>query len=243
MTKLIYILSIYFFLFNQDVYTQQKQTTSDKSIKIGLLISNSKSTEAIQAAEMAIDNANKKVINNGFYFQLVVKSMEGSWGTGSKQAVDLIYKDNVWAILGSHDSKNAHLVEQVIAKMHTVFLSAWASDPTLSYANVPWFFSCVPNDNQQKVEMPTSENQFVKDYQKKYHQAPKAVASYAFDGMNILIEAIKNSNFNREKLQKKMTKTHYKGVTGLIEFDKNGSRLGRIDSIETKNEKPLKVEK
>ncbi len=44
--------------------------------------------------------------------------------------------------------------------------------------------------------------------------------------MNILIEAIKNSNFNREKLQKKMTKTHYKGVTGLIEFDKKWQSFG-----------------
>ena len=46
--------------------------------------------------------------------------------------------------MGSHDGRNAHLVEQVATKSQVVFLSAWASDPTLSQAFVPWFFSCVP---------------------------------------------------------------------------------------------------
>ena len=75
--------------------------------------------------------------------------MEGPWGTGSKEAVSLIFDDEVTAIMGSHDGRNAHLVEQVTTKTRIVFLSAWASDPTLSQAFVPWYFSCVPNDMQQ----------------------------------------------------------------------------------------------
>ena len=73
----------------------------------------------------------------------------GQWGTGSKQAVDLIFAENVCAIIGSSNGRNAHLVEQVAAKTRKVFLSAWAGDPTLAQAFVPWYFSCVPNDNQQ----------------------------------------------------------------------------------------------
>ena len=82
-------------------------------------------------------------------FELVVKSMEGPWGTGSKQAVDMIFTDDVIAIVGSHDGRNAHLVEQATTKSHVTFLSAWAADPTLSQAFTPWFFNAVPNDNQQ----------------------------------------------------------------------------------------------
>jgi len=41
------------------------------------------------------------------------------------------------------------LAEQVIAKTQVPFLSAWASDPSLSNAYVSWFFSIVPNDEQQ----------------------------------------------------------------------------------------------
>ena len=75
--------------------------------------------------------------------------MEGPWGTGSKETVSLIFEKEVWAIMGSHDGRNAHLAEQVTAKARVVFLSSWAADPTLSQAFVPWYFSCLPNNNQQ----------------------------------------------------------------------------------------------
>ena len=79
--------------------------------------------------------------------------MEGPWGTGSKQAVDLIFEDEVWALLGSHDGRNAHLVEQASAKSIVTFVSVWSSDPTLSQAFIPWFFNCVPSDDQQAVAL------------------------------------------------------------------------------------------
>ena len=66
---------------------------------------------------MAIRKANAKAGSDHRSFQLVTRSMEGPWGTGSKEAVDLIFKEKVWAILGSHDGRNAHLVEQVCAKV------------------------------------------------------------------------------------------------------------------------------
>jgi len=118
-------------------------------IRIGLLIQTSASVEAINGASFAIDEANKKGGFKGRRFELVVKSMEGPWGTGSKQAVDMIFKDKVIAIVGSHDGRNAHLVEQATTKSHVAFISAWAGDPTLSQAFTPWFFNVVPNDNQQ----------------------------------------------------------------------------------------------
>ena len=103
----------------------------------------------MQGAELAIREANEKGGLNGFRFQLIVRSMEGPWGTGSKEAVNLIFEEKVWALLGAHDGRNAHIVEQAATKSIVVFVSAWASDPTLSQAFVPWFFNCVPNDNQQ----------------------------------------------------------------------------------------------
>jgi branched-chain amino acid transport system substrate-binding protein len=119
------------------------------TIKIGLLIQNRESDAAIKGAELAIKKANKKDGFNGRKFGLVVRSMEGPWGTGSKQAVDLIFEENVWALLGYHDGRNAHLVEQAATKSIVPFISAWSSDPTLSQAFVPWFFNCVPTDRQQ----------------------------------------------------------------------------------------------
>jgi len=98
---------------------------------------------------LAILKANKSGGYHGKQFQLVTRSMEGAWGTGSKQTVDFIFQENVCAILGSHDGRNGHLVEQVCTKARIVFFSAWAGDPTLAQAFVPWYFSCVPNNLQQ----------------------------------------------------------------------------------------------
>ena len=119
------------------------------TISIGLLIQDNNSVAARQAAELAVLRANEKGGVNGVPVHLVVRSMEGPWGTGSKQAVSMIFDENVVAILGSHDGRNAHLVEQVSAKSRVSFFSAWTGDPTLAQAFVPWFFNCVYNDIQQ----------------------------------------------------------------------------------------------
>ena len=124
-----------------------------QTIKIGLLIQDSSYTSALNGAELAVRIANSKGGMNGRNFQLVTRSMEGPWGNGSKQAVNLIFEEKVWALMGSHDGRNAHLVEQAATKSTVVFVSAWSGDPTLSQAFVPWFFNCVPNDNQQAASL------------------------------------------------------------------------------------------
>ena len=132
-----------------DVNALQITERQDSTIKIGLLIQDNNSFAARQGAELAILKANETGGYQRKKFQLVVRSMEGPWGTGSKQAVNLIFDEKVAVIMGSHDGRNAHLVEQVSTKARLVFLSCWAGDPTLSQAFVPWFFSCVPNDLRQ----------------------------------------------------------------------------------------------
>ena len=339
-------------------------------VKIGLLLADSLSTAARNGAELAINEANKKGGLNGRPFELVVRSMEGPWGTGSKQAISLVFDEKVWAILGSHDGRNAHLAEQATAKTHVVLMSAWPGDPTLSAAFVPWYFSCAPNDNQQadilieeiynrrnlsrvalvsgrdydselamksfisRVEQKlqssplqfTCENQltcintivdsisrlkagsivlfgnpalslriiqvmrqrgmnqpifgnlalldeniipnrrfqdypdviivasqgwqnqqsmnFVKEYQSTWHHDPGMVAAFAFDGMNLLIEAIRNAGSpDREKIQDWLAKTRYKGVTGTIRFDERGNPVGNYNLISFRNGLPVEVEK
>jgi ABC-type branched-subunit amino acid transport system substrate-binding protein len=350
MNKSLFILIIISVLFTKDIYALQKNSKNVDTIKIGLLIEDTKSFEARNGAELAISMANKKQGPDELNFNLEVRSMEGSWGTGSKEVVNLVFKDKVWAILGSHDGRNAHLVEQVIAKTQIVFLSAWASDPTLSQAFVPWYFNCVPNDIQQadvliqeiygnrkiakiaivsdrdydskmalesflkrwkiigkadpiqllyknpdkdlntlidklikadvngvllfgqpaaslkfinqlrqksmdqpvfgtlallgKTKMLESEFanfkgitfvtsvnwlgpngiDFKKSFQRKYGKDPSEIAAYAFDGMNLIIEAIRSSGYDRDKVQEAMSKSDYKGVTGSIQFDKRGNR-------------------
>lgn len=356
------------FIFN-DARAFQNPEGNSKFIKIGLLVTDNKSLAAKQGAEMAIREANKKGGLNGVFFKLIVRSMEGPWGTGSKQAVNLIFEERVVAIMGSHDGRNAHLVEQATTKARIVFLSAWAGDPTLSQAFVPWYFSCVPNNNQQAKELieeiynikknskvaalsdnsydsEFALNSFVKmtemagkpnpvqfyyndsdknfddlidhlnkedvncvilfgqskasmsiinemrqrkmnqqifgalsvlgedkysepdinnyenvvlvttgdwltsegsafrqEYQRLYGKIPGAVAAYAYDGMNVIINAIKNTGSDPDLLQKSMTKTHYNGITGLIQFDEKGNRIGNAGLIQIKNGIPVPVQR
>jgi len=339
----------------------------DEPVKIGLLIPDNKSIAARYGAEMAIRKANEKGGFNDRPFQLVVRSMEGPWGTGSKEAVSLIFDEEVWAIMGSHDGRNAHLVEQVATKARIVFLSAWTSDPTLSQAFIPWYFSCVPNDLQQadalieeiynkrkfykvasvsdnsydsklaiksfvkktktagktdplqffydnssqyfddlldqisksnvnciilfgqpsallkliqqmrqrKMNQPvfgtlsvldekelsdqelkifenvvliSSEHWFKssglvfqEEFRKLYGSRPGSVAAYAYDGMNLVIEAIRRAGLDHDNIQKSMAKLHYDGVTGVIQFDDKGNRLGAAGLIEIKNGIPVAV--
>ena len=369
MNKTFVILITACVLFIQDIYSQQNTSESIKTINIGLLIKNKRSFEARNGAELAIRIANKNTGAEGIHFNLIVRSMEGPWGTGSKEVVDLVFEEKVWAILGSHDGRNAHLVEQVIAKTQIVFLSAWSSDPTLSQAFVPWYFNCVPNDLQQADKLieeiygkrkmakiatisdsgydsklalasflkklnktgkpdplqlfyknsdkdfsmlinkvnkanvngvllfgqPTTSLRFIKrlrqkkmnqpvfgtlslmgesefsegdrnnfedvifvtsvnwsgtkgidfkkEFQRSYDKDPTEVAAYAFDGMNIIIEAVRSSRNDREKVQEVMSKTHYNGVTGMVRFDKRGNRIGLPELKELRNRIPDIVKK
>lgn len=360
---------IYLTLATANVQARQHYAIQENKIKIGLLTTDNKSIEARQGAELAIIKANEQGGVKGLPIELINRSMEGPWGTGSKQAVNLIFDDNVWAIMGSHDGRNAHLVEQVTTKARVVFLSAWASDPTLSQAFVPWFFSCVPNDLQQasslideiygkrklteivlvadtgydskfalnsflkmaklagkpdplqffynnssidfaglidqinkagvkgivllgqpaaslriieQIRNIKTDKQifgslsvlgerdltdqslknyegvalispgdlflsngsvFSKEYKKMYGRFPGAAAAFSFDGTNLLIEAIRSAYPDREKVQKSLALIHYQGVTGLIQFDEKGNRIGTPGLIEIKNGVPVPIKK
>jgi ABC-type branched-subunit amino acid transport system substrate-binding protein len=109
-------------------------------------------------------------------------------------------------------------------------------------------YSGIGLENYENVILLTSVNwlgpkglNFKREFQKKYDKIPGEVAAYAYDGMNIIIKAIRNSGFNRESVQKAMTNTHYEGTTGLIQFDDKGNRLGTSGLVEIKNGIPVKL--
>jgi branched-chain amino acid transport system substrate-binding protein len=356
--------ALFFFFLSHTAEVNSALATAD-TIKIGLLIANDNSQAAVSGAELAVRQANEKGGIKGVPVKLVVRPMEGPWGTGSKQAVSLVFDENVVALIGSHDGRNAHLVEQVAAKSRVVFLSVWSGDPTLAQAFVPWFFNCVFNDFQQadalikeiynrrelinaavvsdkSYDSQSALNSFLKDlkkqgkpepllfsydstgkgindltgriissepgcvvlfvhpeaavkiikqikmkhmhlpvfgsfelldenhitetdlkdcekaafvssvnlsgragisfsddYKKTYGIIPGTVAAYAFDGLNILIEAIKKAGTEREMIQKALTEIKYEGVTGTIQFDERGNRTGIPGFVEIRNGIPV----
>ncbi len=70
---------------------------------------------------------------------------------------------------------------------------------------------------------------FRQEYQKIYGKMPGMVAAYAFDGMNLLIEAIKTSGSpDREKIQQALFNIHYEGVTGRFSLTEKGTGRGTL---------------
>ena len=62
--------------------------------------------------------------------------------------------------------------------------------------------------------------QFVEDFQGKYGEDPETYAAHAYDGMNMLIEAISKAGLNRALIRDELAAmTDYVGVTGPQEFD------------------------
>jgi ABC-type branched-subunit amino acid transport system substrate-binding protein len=123
-------------------------------VRVGLLIPTAGRDSALGAqvrlaAELAVARANERGGFEGRPIQLVVRGVEGPWGSGTAKVVELVFEEEVWAILGTLDGRTAHVAEQVVAKGQVSLVSPWAPDPTLTQINVPWFFRCLPDDRQQ----------------------------------------------------------------------------------------------
>jgi ABC-type branched-subunit amino acid transport system substrate-binding protein len=58
--------------------------------------------------------------------------------------------------------------------------------------------------------------------------------------MRVLIEAIRQSgNSDREMIQNSLKNIRFNGVTGPIQFDDKGNRLGKFEMMKTKNGHPV----
>jgi ABC-type branched-subunit amino acid transport system substrate-binding protein len=73
---------------------------------------------------------------------------------------------------------------------------------------------------------------FKTNYFKRFGQEPDVFAAHAYDGMNIIIEAIKKAGLNRVLIRDVLTdlKTFqgYEGVTGKVIFDPSWNNVRPI---------------
>ncbi len=99
------------------------------------------------AATLVIEEANREGGYNGRPFRLLASWSRNPWGTGVRDATRLVYDERVWAMVGAPDGPSAHLIEQIVAKACLSFVSPVSTDKTANLANVPWIFSCVPDDH------------------------------------------------------------------------------------------------
>jgi branched-chain amino acid transport system substrate-binding protein len=236
-------------LSDKNLLTPQDTSFNDADlIRIGLLVfkhpeGKDASLQAWHGSELAIREINEKGGYKGKHFRLVVRSCDGPWGTGSKQTVNMVFNDQVSAIVGSVDGRNSHLIEQVIAKTHIPAVAAWATEPTLTEAFVPWLFRCVPDDRQQSrilIEDIYRQNKNAKvdllsfgDYDSR-NSADAFIKTITEKGLKIDERIVCDGT---EKSIKNVTQRVLKNMPDAVVFFGFQSESGRI-IVKLKNEIP-----
>lgn len=83
---------------------------------------------------------------------------------------------------------------------------------------------------------------FKQDFIEVYGYSPDIAAAYAYDGMNLILEAICKDGFDLEKIRDSLSQIKYKdGVTGEIQFDDKGNRMGKVGLIKVKDGKAVNI--
>ncbi len=199
-------------------------------VKIGLLVekdtaSDPSSREWVRVASLAVKDVNRKGGINGQPVSLVFRSCDGRWGAGSKQAVELIYDENVSALIAAVNGQNAHLAEQVATKAQVVLLSTQAHDPTLSQINIPWFFRVNPTDIQ--ISDALSEQQFAKEGKRDI----AIIAGESYDnrsGKDNLVKALSKMNVSLPEIYSMDRYVQLKPQAKTIVFFGDGKDLKRL---------------
>lgn len=84
----------------------------------------------------------------------------------------------------------------------------------------------------------TRVQEFIKAYEPKYGK-PTPTSALAFDGANVLIQAIQNAGSDKEKIRRYLRSIKsYQGVTGRIETDQNGQGGQSSIIMRVENEVP-----
>jgi len=82
--------------------------------------------------------------------------------------------------------------------------------------------------------------QFEKEFRDKFHDAPDAYAAYAYDGINLLVDAVQKAGLNRGKLMDALREHHgneFHGVTGIAQFDYTLNNIAPITIARVENGK------
>jgi len=96
-------------------------------------------------------------------------------------------------------------------------------------------FACMSRDHVEAVYfcdngtwMSDTDSEFVQTFSREFGRYPGLMAAYAYDAIKILAQAIGNSGPDPQKLRESLSKTHYSGKTGAIEFDRFGNRKSTL---------------
>jgi branched-chain amino acid transport system substrate-binding protein len=103
----------------------------------------------LHGAQLAIDEANANGGYQGKPFALCIHDDLALWGASSMAIVDMRFKDQAWAMLGSVDSASTHIEVRAALKVELPIMDTATNDPTVTQTAVPWLIHNFPDDRQQ----------------------------------------------------------------------------------------------
>jgi ABC-type branched-subunit amino acid transport system substrate-binding protein len=166
---------------------------------------------------------------------IIIEERFADGETDFKTQLERIMVTNPDAILIWGNAKESALILQQ-ARAIGLKQSVYGSDRMVN----PEFLKIAGNNAEGIVTTcqynPESMNPKLKgfetSYQKRFGQEPDVFAAHAYDGMNLLIDAIRKVGLNRVKIRDVLTdrKTFqgYQGVTGNIELDQSWNEIRDI---------------
>lgn len=78
-------------------------------------------------------------------------------------------------------------------------------------------------------------------FAEKTGHPPPAEAAYTYDGISMIIRAIRSAGTDREAVKNELATLKYNGITGTITFDEMGNRSGELRFIQVRNGKAIPV--
>jgi ABC-type branched-subunit amino acid transport system substrate-binding protein len=103
----------------------------------------------LQGAKLAVEQANARGGYRGERpFKLIIKNDNGNWRSSGKAVITLAYEDSVWAILGTVDGANSHILIRVALKAEVPVMNTADTDPTFVETSIPWVFRNITDDRE-----------------------------------------------------------------------------------------------
>jgi ABC-type branched-subunit amino acid transport system substrate-binding protein len=177
-------------------------------------------------------------------FPVIIEERFSDGETDFKERLERIKRNNPDAILIWGNAKESALILQQIRDLE-MNQPVYASDRTVNQEFLKLagklaeglVTTCQynPDSNDPKLKV------FNDNYMRRFGHDPDVFAAHAYDGMTILIEAIKKAGLNRALIRDLLTdlKTFqgYKGVTGPVLFDGTWNNIRPIYMAQVVNGK------
>ncbi len=125
-----------------------------RSVRVGLLAPMEETDDApaglglLRGAELALAEANAAGGYRELPFELVVRNDQALWGSSANTLIDLAYREDVWALIGSVDSNSTHVALRAALKAELCIVNVGSSDPTMTETGIPWIVRITPDDRQ-----------------------------------------------------------------------------------------------